>query len=136
MKIDENPRELRSNGSNDTSTECLLITCPIQFVLELIGSKWSVLILRELFTNCRRTHEILDALPGISTKTLTIRLRQLEKYGLIQRTVYPEIPPRVEYALTPKGREIQPIMVALKTVGERWLEQDPCICPIEDADLE
>lgn len=132
MKIQENSTQLSSNGSNKQITECMAITCPIQFVLELIGSKWSVLIIRELFTGNRRTHEILDALPGISTKTLTIRLRELEKYGLIERKVYPEIPPRVEYSLTLKGREIQPIMVALKAVGERWLEQDPCICPIQD----
>ncbi|NEQ28258.1 MAG: helix-turn-helix transcriptional regulator [Microcoleus sp. SIO2G3] len=96
----------------DTS-ECLEVKCPIQFTLDIIGSKWALLILRELFTGNRRTHEFLEALPGISTKTLTIRLRELEAYGLVTRHVFPEIPPRVEYSLTEKGRELQPVMGSL-----------------------
>lgn len=111
------------------------ISCPIQFVLEIVGSKWAILILRELFTGSRRTHEFLDALPGISTKTLTARLRELERYGLVARKVYAEVPPRVEYSLTEKGLELQPVMVALKGLGERWLQQDPCHCPIESQPL-
>ncbi|MEY3870999.1 MAG: hypothetical protein RLZZ338_4893 [Cyanobacteriota bacterium] len=112
--------------------ECLDKSCPIQFMLELLGSKWSVLILKELFSRDHRTHELLEALPGISSKTLTMRLRELEKYGLIQRTVYPEIPPRVEYSLTEKGRELQPIMLALKQVGQIWLGTKNCDCPLEN----
>jgi DNA-binding HxlR family transcriptional regulator len=87
--------------------------CPIYHVLSHIGNKWAILILRELFQGNRRTNEFLAALPGISTKTLTARLRELERYGLVTRTVFPEVPPRVEYALTAKGREIQPIMASL-----------------------
>lgn len=102
--------------------------CPIQFVLELVGSKWTILILRELFAGDRRTHEFLDALPGISTKTLTVRLRELESYGLVRRQVFPEVPPRVEYSLTAKGREIQPVMLSLKHLGEQWLEREACDC--------
>jgi DNA-binding HxlR family transcriptional regulator len=82
------------------TSECLEVKCPIQFTLDIIGSKWALLILRELFTGNRRTHEFLEALPGISTKTLTIRLRELEAYGLVSLHVFPEIPPRVEYSLT------------------------------------
>ena len=115
--------------------ECLDNSCPIQFMLELLGSKWSVLILKELFSRDHRTHQLLEALPGISSKTLTMRLRELEKYGLIQRTVYPEVPPRVEYSLTEKGGEIQPIMVALKQVGEKWLKRNSCDCPLENLKL-
>lgn len=103
----------------------------IQFTLDLIGSKWSILILRELFTADRRTHELLEALPGISTKTLMIRLRELEKYGLVDRRIYAEIPPHVEYSLTEKGREIQPVMAALHQVGSRWLKQEACVCPLD-----
>ncbi|GAB4459224.1 MAG: hypothetical protein OHK0037_04160 [Elainellaceae cyanobacterium] len=113
--------------------------CPIQFTLDLIGSKWAILILRELFAGApdqhgrtvRRTHEFLDALPGLSTKTLMARLRELEEQGLIERTVYAEIPPRVEYGLTDKGREIQPVMAALHQVGMRWLQQGVCECPLD-----
>lgn len=113
--------------------DCLENKCPIQFTLDLIGNKWSILILRELFLGERRTHQFLDALPGISSKTLTIRLRELEAYGLVERQVYPEIPPRVEYSLTEKGREIQPVMSALYHVGRNWLEKGDCDCPLEKA---
>lgn len=112
-------------------SQCSEIQCPIQFVVDLLGNKWSILILRELFgSERRRTHELLTALPGISTKTLTQRLRELEAHGIIDRRVYAEIPPRVEYSLTPKGRHIQPVMVALHQVGAQWLKQEDCLCPL------
>lgn len=110
---------------------CLEIVCPIQYITDLISSKWSVLILRELFKGERRTHEFLEALPGISTKTLTLRLRELEKHGIIKRKVYAEIPPHVEYSLTEKGRELQPVIIALKQVGHRLLGKQECVCPME-----
>jgi DNA-binding HxlR family transcriptional regulator len=106
------------------------IKCPIQYVLDLLGNKWSILILRELFGGDRRTYELLAALPGISTKTLTQRLRDLEAQGLVERRVYPEIPPHVEYSLTPKGHQIKPVMIALYQVGTQWLSQDPCSCAL------
>ncbi|MEM8642562.1 MAG: helix-turn-helix domain-containing protein [Cyanobacteria bacterium P01_G01_bin.54] len=109
---------------------CLERQCPIQYVLDRLGNKWSVLILRELFMGDRRTHEFLSALAGISTKTLTVRLRELEQHGLVLRQVYPEVPPRVVYSLTPKGKEIQPVLMALHQVGERWLQQEHCACPL------
>jgi DNA-binding HxlR family transcriptional regulator len=96
---------------------CLDVICPIQFVVDLLGNKWSILILRELFAGDRRTYELLASLPGISTKTLTQRLRELEAQGLIERRIYAEIPPRVEYSLTHKGQQIQPVMAALHQVG-------------------
>jgi len=113
-----------------SASQCLETTCPIQFMLDLIGSKWAILILRELFMGDRRTHELLTALPGISSKTLTQRLRELENQGLISRQVYAEIPPRVEYSLTSKGRELQPVMQALSQVGQRWLGLEGCYCPL------
>ncbi|NER78877.1 MAG: helix-turn-helix transcriptional regulator [Leptolyngbya sp. SIO1D8] len=115
----------------DNANQCLEVRCPIQFVLEIVGSKWAILILRELFAGSRRTHEFLEALPGISTKTLTARLRELESYGLVTRKVYAEVPPRVEYSLTQKGLEVQPVMMALKGLGEQWLQQEPCDCPMD-----
>jgi len=111
-------------------SSCMKMMCPIQFSLDLISNKWSILVLRELFTGDRRTHEFLESLPGISTKTLTIRLRELEEYGLIERRVYAEIPPRVEYSLTAKGRQLQPVMAALHQVGMQWLQQGDCMCPL------
>jgi len=109
---------------------CLDIQCPIQFVVDLIGNKWAILLLRELFTGDRRTHELLEALPGISTKILTQRLRELERHGLAERRVYAEVPPHVEYSLTAKGRQIQPVMAALHQVGSQWLNQETCVCPL------
>ncbi len=72
---------------------CLDTVCPIKFVVDILGNKWSILVLRELFRGDRRTHELLESLPGISTKTLIARLRELEEYGLVSRQVYAEIPP-------------------------------------------
>jgi DNA-binding HxlR family transcriptional regulator len=92
--------------------QCVETQCPIQFTLDLLGNKWSILVLRELFGGDRRT------------------LRELEAQGLVDRRIYAEIPPRVEYSLTPKGRQIQPVMAALHAVGSLWLEQDPCVCPL------
>lgn len=115
---------------------CVKTQCPIQFVLDLMDGKWSILILRELFAGDRRTHEFLDALPGLSTKILMQRLRELERQGLVERRIYAEIPPRVEYSLTAKGREIQPILSAMRDLGLRWLSQEPCSCPLEQRPSE
>jgi DNA-binding HxlR family transcriptional regulator len=112
------------------SNSCLDAQCPIQFVLDILDSKWSILILRELFVGDRRTNDFLAALPGISTKTLTQRLRELEQHQLVHRQSYAEVPPRVVYSLTEKGRELQPIMAALHQVGQTWLEQEQCACPL------
>ncbi len=113
-----------------TTGDCLTSTCPIQFVVDILGSKWSILILRELWEQDRRTNELLKALPGISSKTLTVRLRNLEEHGLVTRRTYAEVPPRVEYAITDKGKELQPVITALHQVGQQWLEQDSCACPL------
>jgi DNA-binding HxlR family transcriptional regulator len=109
---------------------CGEIQCPIQYVVDLLGNKWSILVLRELLSGDRRTHELLAALPGISTKTLTQRLREFESQGLVERRVYAEIPPHVEYSLTPKGRKIKPVTIALHQVGLQWLEEEACSCPL------
>ncbi|MEM8613145.1 MAG: helix-turn-helix domain-containing protein [Cyanobacteria bacterium P01_H01_bin.105] len=112
------------------SDDCLTPQCPIQFVVDILGSKWSILILRELWEQERRTNELLKALPGVSSKTLTVRLRSLEEHGLVARQAYAEVPPRVEYAITDKGKELQPVITALHQVGQQWLEQDNCACPL------
>lgn len=123
------PHPLNGSQPSGTKLSGTKLDCPVHLVLSYIGSKWAILILQELFEGSRRTNEFLSALPGISTKTLTARLRELESYGLVKRTVFPEVPPRVEYSLTPKGREVQPIMAALNEVGEQWLLHSPAARP-------
>ena len=116
------------------TNQCIDLQCPIQYALNLVSNKWAVLILRELFLGDRRTHHLLEALPGISTKTLTGRLRELEAQGLVSRTVYPEIPPHVEYSLTEKGQSLRPLMVALYEVGSHLLDQENCACPLNETE--
>lgn len=97
---------------------------PIHVVMSHVGKKWAILILQELLQGNRRTNQFLGSLSGISTKTLTARLRELEKDGLVRRQVFPEVPPRVEYSLTAKGQEVKPILTALHQVGQQWLRED------------
>ncbi|MDP2932390.1 MAG: helix-turn-helix domain-containing protein [Chloroflexota bacterium] len=91
--------------------------CPIEKTLRVIGGKWTILILRDLFSGTRRFGELQRSLHGISPKTLSERLRQLEAQGIIRRMIYPEIPPRVEYSLTEKGESLQAILDVMRTWG-------------------
>jgi DNA-binding HxlR family transcriptional regulator len=92
--------------------------CPIERAVSVLDGKWTLLILRELFLGTRRFGDLRRVLVGVSPKTLTDRLRELEAKGIVKRTIFPEIPPRVEYALTRKGRGALPVIVALKDWGE------------------
>lgn len=94
--------------------------CAVERTLDIIGNRWTSLILRELLQGSRRFNQLKHDLRGISPKTLTLRLRQLEEQGLLTRTTYPEVPPRVEYRLTPKGEAIGPIFAAMLEWGQRW----------------
>ena len=91
--------------------------CPVERALEVIGGKWTMLILRELYVGTKRFGELRAALAGISPKTLTERLRILEKQGIVARKIYPEVPPRVEYSLTGRGRTLGPIIEAMREWG-------------------
>ncbi|MBQ3278497.1 MAG: helix-turn-helix transcriptional regulator [Clostridia bacterium] len=91
--------------------------CPVATTLQLIGNKWKMLILRNLFTRPWRFNEMQRSIPGISQKVLTDNLRTLEADGIITRTVYPEVPPRVEYALSELGESMRPIIKALEAWG-------------------
>jgi len=95
-------------------------TCPVELTLSLIGNKWKVLILREIFTGTKRFGELSRGVPGISQKMLTQQLRQMEADDLITRTVYPEVPPRVEYSLTEIGRSLSPILDAMHEWGTSY----------------
>ena len=94
--------------------------CPIAMTVQLIGTKWKLLILRNLLTRPWRFNELQRSLEGISQKVLTDSLRSMEADGIITRTVYPEVPPRVEYALTEMGQSLRPILDAMKDWGENY----------------
>jgi DNA-binding HxlR family transcriptional regulator len=94
--------------------------CPIDLVIHVIGSRWTIAIVRELATGSKRPSELARALGRISAKTLTQRLRDLEEWGLVKRVAYQEIPPRVEYSLTDRGNDLLYVLEALKDLGESW----------------
>ncbi|MGN7762317.1 MULTISPECIES: winged helix-turn-helix transcriptional regulator [Paenibacillus] len=92
--------------------------CPIAKTLDVIGTKWTFLIIRDLLIGgTMRFSDLLRSLEGISPKTLALRLRELENHGILMRTVYPEVPPRVEYTLTKKGEQLEGIFIELKRYG-------------------
>lgn len=93
------------------------IHSPVENTLEVIGSKWSVLIINELSLGMRRFGQMEKSLTGISPRTLSLRLATLEKQGIIERKVYPEVPPRVEYKLSPLGRSLEPVLKVMHTWG-------------------
>ena len=92
--------------------------CPVATTVQLIGSKWKLLILRNLMARPWRFNELRKDLEGISQKVLTESLRSMETDGLVARTVYPEVPPRVEYSLTELGRSLKPVLDAMQNWGE------------------
>ena len=94
--------------------------CPVATTVALIGSKWKLLIIRNLQTRPWRFNELRKDLEGISQKSLTDSLRSLEEDGLITRTVYPEVPPRVEYALSELGQSMRPILTAMEHFGTSY----------------
>ncbi len=104
-------------------TKAELPDCPVATTVNLIGSKWKLLILRNLIARPWRFNELKKDLDGISHKVLTDSLRSMEEDGIITRTVYPETPPRVEYAMSELGRKMQPIMDAMKEFGESYKKQ-------------
>ena len=93
-----------------------LPACPVETTLSLIGDKWKVLILRDLLPGTKRFGELKRSIGSVSQKVLTAQLRDMEEKGLVTRTVYAEMPPRVEYTLTETGYSLRPILDAM----ERW----------------
>ena len=101
-----------------------LPACPVETTLTMISDKWKVLILRDLLTGTKRFGELNKSLTGVSQKVLTSQLREMEENGLVERKAYPEVPPRVEYSLTPLGRSLKPIMDAMWAWGEQYKQQN------------
>ena len=99
------------------------IHSPIENTLQVIGSKWTVLIIRELMEGIRRFGELEKALTGISPRTLSLRLGSMEKHGVVERKVYAEVPPRVEYKLSPLGRSLEPVLKTMHNWGASFAKK-------------
>lgn len=98
--------------------------CPVETTLSLISDKWKVLILRDLLPGTKRFGELKKSIGHVSQKVLTAQLRDMEKNGLLIRTVYAEVPPRVEYTLTDLGYSLKPILDAMWNWGENYKIQN------------
>ena len=96
-------------------------TCPVCRTAEIVCGKWTLLVIRDLAEGRSRFCELERSLQGISPRTLSLRLRALEEEGIVERQTFPEVPPRVEYALTEKGRALVPLIEDMRTYGLNWL---------------
>jgi DNA-binding HxlR family transcriptional regulator len=96
-------------------------TCGVAACAEIIGAKWTALLVHDLSEGPRRFSELEHSCNGISPRTLAERLRELEQEGIVERRSYPESPPRVEYELTEKGEALLPIIAAMRSFGHAWL---------------
>jgi len=106
-------------------------TCPVCRTAEIICAKWTLLLVRDLAEGRSRFCELERSLQGISPRTLSLRLRALEEEGIVARSEHAEMPPRVEYALTDKGRALLPIIDGMRDYGTMWLGAD---CAAADVD--
>ena len=97
-------------------------TCPIEIASSIVGGKWKCLILFRLLDNTIRFNALLHSIPKITRRMLTLQLRELEKEGLVHRHVYHEVPPKVEYSLTPLGKSLNTSLMALKDWGQLYLD--------------
>jgi DNA-binding HxlR family transcriptional regulator len=109
--------------------------CPVCRTAEVVCGKWTLLIIRDLAEGHSRFCELERSLEGISPRTLSLRLRALEEEGVVARHTFPEVPPRVEYALTEKGKALVPLIEDMRRYGRRWLmaEDEECCEELDDA---
>ncbi len=117
--------------------EEILPECPVATTVSLIGSKWKLLIMRNLLERSWRFNELQKSIEGISQKALTEALRSMEADGIVLRTAYPEVPPRVEYSLTELGESMRPIIKAMESWGSDYKaqmerERSDALAPVED----
>jgi DNA-binding HxlR family transcriptional regulator len=106
-------------------------TCPVCRTAEIVCGKWTLLVIKDLAEGRSRFCEVERSLAGISPRTLSLRLRALEEEGIVERQTFPEVPPRVEYVLTPKGRALVPLIEDMREYGRAWLGAD---CAAEPGD--
>jgi DNA-binding HxlR family transcriptional regulator len=104
-------------------------SCPVCRTAEVVCGKWTLLLIKDLAEGRSRFCELERSLGGISPRTLSLRLRALEEEGIVERHTFPEVPPRVEYALTEKGRALVPLIESMRAYGLQWLSAD---CPEDD----
>jgi DNA-binding HxlR family transcriptional regulator len=95
--------------------------CPVCRTADIVCGKWTLLVIRDLAEQRSRFCELERSLEGISPRTLSLRLRALEEEGIVKRETFPEVPPRVEYTLTEKGRALVPIVESMRAYGNEWL---------------
>lgn len=100
--------------------------CPVARTAQIMGNKWTPLIVRDLVKGSRRFSELERSLGGISPKTLSERLKRLEEAQVVERHCFAEVPPRVEYSLTSKGHALLPVIESMREFGLRWLPLDDC----------
>jgi DNA-binding HxlR family transcriptional regulator len=96
-------------------------SCPVCATADIICGKWTILVIRDLAESRSRFCELERSLAGISPRTPSVRLRGLEEQGIVARHTFPEVPPRVEYTLTAKGRALVPLIDAMRSYGSEWL---------------
>jgi DNA-binding HxlR family transcriptional regulator len=101
-------------------------TCPVCRTAEIVCGKWTLLVIRDLADGRSRFCELERSLAGISPRTLSLRLRALEEEGIVERQTFPEVPPRVEYVLTRKGRALVPLIESMRAYGRDWLGGSEC----------
>jgi DNA-binding HxlR family transcriptional regulator len=97
------------------------VSCPVCATAEIICGKWTILVIRDLAEGRSRFCELERSLTGISPRTLSLRLKALEDEGIVARDTFPEVPPRVEYSLTDKGRALVPLIEGMRSYGREWL---------------
>ena len=107
--------------------------CPVEMTLQLIGDKWKVLIIRDLLTGTKRFSELMRSVTGITQKVLTSNLRSMEADGLVNRKVYPQVPPKVEYSLTETGLSLKPILDSMVQWGTESSLLTKVICDTSSA---
>jgi DNA-binding HxlR family transcriptional regulator len=98
--------------------------CPVCRTADIVCGKWTLLVIRDLAEGRSRFCELERSLAGISPRTLSLRLRALEEEGIVERQTFPEVPPRVEYGLTEKGRALVPLIETMRVYGREWLDPD------------
>jgi DNA-binding HxlR family transcriptional regulator len=105
-------------------------SCPVCRTADIVCGKWTLLLVRDLSEGHSRFCELERSLAGISPRTLSLRLRALEEEGMVERQTYAEVPPRVEYSLTAKGRALIPIIEGMRDYGEEWLGAECATEPV------
>lgn len=123
-----------------TKNDSMNLGCPVARTAELIGNKWTPLIIRDLVKGEKRFSELERSLRGISPKTLSERLKKLEDADVVNRTCFAEVPPRVEYMLTEKGVALLPVIESMRAYGSAWLpecddDSEPAADPVEEPAL-